>query len=144
MGTNAGQIKTGSLSRSDRMAKYNQLLRIEEDLGDIAVVPRPLGLLQPALKPGSWATASFRLSWSPCWCWFTRSCGSAGAACASVAALRQQLEAQKAANLQAQQANERLASEVRDLKEGLEMVEEKARMELGMVKPNEIYVQIGK
>lgn len=37
VGTNAGQIKTGSLSRSDRMAKYNQLLRIEEDLGDVAV-----------------------------------------------------------------------------------------------------------
>ena len=36
VGTNAGQIKTGSLSRSDRMAKYNQLLRIEEDLGDMA------------------------------------------------------------------------------------------------------------
>ena len=34
--TNAGQIKTGSLSRADRMAKYNQLLRIEEQLGDIA------------------------------------------------------------------------------------------------------------
>ena len=39
VGTNAGQIKTGSMSRSDRMAKYNQLLRIEEDLGDIAVYP---------------------------------------------------------------------------------------------------------
>ena len=39
VGTNAGQIKTGSLSRSDRMAKYNQLLRIEEDLGDIAFYP---------------------------------------------------------------------------------------------------------
>ncbi len=39
VGTNAGQIKTGSLSRSDRMAKYNQLLRIEEDLGDIASFP---------------------------------------------------------------------------------------------------------
>ena len=39
VGTNAGQIKTGSLSRSDRMAKYNQLLRIEEELGDIAVYP---------------------------------------------------------------------------------------------------------
>jgi enolase len=37
--TNAGQIKTGSLSRSDRMSKYNQLLRIEEDLGDVAVYP---------------------------------------------------------------------------------------------------------
>lgn len=35
--TNAGQIKTGSLSRSDRMAKYNQLLRIEEELGDDAI-----------------------------------------------------------------------------------------------------------
>jgi enolase len=34
--TNCGQIKTGSLSRSDRMAKYNQLLRIEEELGDQA------------------------------------------------------------------------------------------------------------
>jgi enolase len=39
VGTNAGQIKTGSLSRSDRMAKYNQLLRIEEDLGDVAWYP---------------------------------------------------------------------------------------------------------
>jgi enolase len=35
--TNAGQIKTGSLSRSDRIAKYNQLIRIEEELGDVAV-----------------------------------------------------------------------------------------------------------
>jgi enolase len=35
--TNAGQIKTGSLSRTDRTAKYNQLLRIEEELGDSAV-----------------------------------------------------------------------------------------------------------
>ncbi len=35
--TNSGQIKTGSLSRSDRMAKYNQLLRIEEELGNLAV-----------------------------------------------------------------------------------------------------------
>jgi len=39
VGLNAGQIKTGSMSRSDRMAKYNQLLRIEEDLGDIASYP---------------------------------------------------------------------------------------------------------
>ena len=37
VGTNAGQIKTGSISRSDRVAKYNQLLRIEEELGDKAV-----------------------------------------------------------------------------------------------------------
>jgi enolase len=39
VGLNAGQIKTGSLSRSDRIAKYNQLLRIEEDLGDVASYP---------------------------------------------------------------------------------------------------------
>jgi enolase len=39
VGTNVGQIKTGSLSRSDRIAKYNQLLRIEEDLGDAASYP---------------------------------------------------------------------------------------------------------
>ena len=39
VGLNAGQIKTGSMSRSDRMSKYNQLLRIEEDLGNVAVYP---------------------------------------------------------------------------------------------------------
>ena len=39
VGLNALQIKTGSLSRSDRIAKYNQLLRIEEDLGDTASYP---------------------------------------------------------------------------------------------------------
>ena len=37
--TNSGQIKTGSMSRSDRMAKYNQLLRIEEELGEVAFYP---------------------------------------------------------------------------------------------------------
>ena len=35
--TNAGQIKTGSMSRTDRIAKYNQLLRIEDELGEVAV-----------------------------------------------------------------------------------------------------------
>ena len=35
--TNAGQIKTGSMSRTDRIAKYNQLLRIEDELGELAV-----------------------------------------------------------------------------------------------------------
>ena len=58
-----------------------------------------------------------------------------------VAAMQQQIEEQKAANAQVRQTNERLASEVHDLKEGLDMVEEKARNELGMVKPNEVYVQ---
>ncbi|RZJ25190.1 MAG: septation ring formation regulator EzrA [Haliea sp.] len=62
----------------------------------------------------------------------------------NVGEMQRKLEAQKAANAKAQHTNEQLGSEVRDLKEGLEMVEEKARMELGMVKPNEIFVQISK
>jgi enolase len=41
---NCGQIKSGSLSRSERLAKYNQLLRIEEDLGDAAVYRGPAAL----------------------------------------------------------------------------------------------------
>jgi enolase len=41
VGTHAGQIKTGSLSRSDRLAKYNQLLRIEAELGTAAVYQSP-------------------------------------------------------------------------------------------------------
>lgn len=61
-----------------------------------------------------------------------------------VAQMQRKLDEQKARNAVAQQANEQLAAEVRDLQEGLEMVEEKARSELGMVKPNEIYVQIVK
>jgi cell division protein FtsB len=60
----------------------------------------------------------------------------------NVGDLQQRLAAQKAANAKAQLANERLSAEVRDLKEGLEMVEEKARIELGMVKPNEVFVQL--
>ena len=59
-----------------------------------------------------------------------------------VAHLNEQLAIQNQHNQQAQRANDQLAAEVRDLAEGLEMVEEKARLELGMVKPNEIYVQI--
>ena len=54
--------------------------------------------------------------------------------------MQRQLDGQIAANDRARQANERLNSEVHDLKEGLDMVEEKARSELGMVKPNEVYV----
>lgn len=61
---------------------------------------------------------------------------------ANVANLRAQLSEQIRHNNLAQLANNQLAAEVRDLKEGLEMIEEKARMELGMVKTNEIYVQI--
>lgn len=56
--------------------------------------------------------------------------------------LRSQLQAQQGANEQAQTRNEQLAAEVRDLQEGLEMVEEKARTEHNWVKPDEIYVQL--
>ena len=62
----------------------------------------------------------------------------------NVAQLQAQLKEQFQRNQQAEQANQQLAAEVRDLKEGLEMIEEKARMELGMIKVNEIYVQIAK
>jgi cell division protein FtsB len=56
--------------------------------------------------------------------------------------LRTQLAEQQATNEQARQRNARLTAEVSDLKEGLEMVEEKARAELGMIKPDEILVQV--
>ena len=59
-----------------------------------------------------------------------------------VMSLRKQVDAQRVANAQARERNARVAAEVSDLKEGLEMVEEKARSELGMVKPDEILVQV--
>ena len=62
----------------------------------------------------------------------------------TVTRMTEQLNAQNQLNQQALLANNQLAAEVKDLKEGLEMVEEKARMELGMVKANEIYVQISR
>ena len=56
--------------------------------------------------------------------------------------LQSRLDEQTAANEVARLSNDQLLAEVSDLKEGLEMVEEKARRELGMVKPDEILVQI--
>jgi cell division protein FtsB len=56
--------------------------------------------------------------------------------------LRSRLAAQQSANDIARQHNDQLTAEVGDLKEGLEMVEEKARSELGMIKPDEILVQL--
>lgn len=61
-----------------------------------------------------------------------------------VMGLRKQLAAQEAANDAARERNARTAAEVDDLREGLEMVEEKARAELGMVKPDEILVQVSR
>jgi len=55
---------------------------------------------------------------------------------------RSQLAAQRIQNEEAQRRNQRMAAEVLDLKAGLEMIEEKARSELGMVKPDEVFVQI--
>ena len=59
-----------------------------------------------------------------------------------VMSLRKQVDVQRIANTTAHERNARVAAEVSDLKEGLEMVEEKARAELGMVRPDEILVQV--
>jgi cell division protein FtsB len=58
--------------------------------------------------------------------------------------LRQQLADQHLQNQQAHYTNQRLDAELRDLKEGLEMVEERARKEIGMVKNHEIFVQVSR
>ncbi|MDR2129152.1 MAG: septum formation initiator family protein [Burkholderiaceae bacterium] len=60
----------------------------------------------------------------------------------NVAALREKLLQQTAANAAVQLQIDQLQSEIEDLRAGLGMVEEKARMELGMVRPNEIFVQL--
>ena len=59
-----------------------------------------------------------------------------------VVELGAKLEAQQTANLAARLRNDQLSAEVSDLKEGLEMVEDKARHELGMVKPDEIFLHV--
>jgi cell division protein FtsB len=59
-----------------------------------------------------------------------------------VVELRLRLDEQRAANAAAARRNQQLDAEVRDLKDGHEMVEEKARYDLGMVKPDEILVQV--
>ncbi|MEW6705305.1 MAG: cell division protein FtsB [Pseudomonadota bacterium] len=59
-----------------------------------------------------------------------------------VVALSAQVAEQKAKNEAARQRNDQLAAEVNDLREGLEMVEERARSELGMIKPDEVFVQV--
>ena len=62
----------------------------------------------------------------------------------NVSKLQGQLETQKNSNAQAALVNDRLSAEIHDLQEGLEIVEEKARSELGMVKANEIYIEIAR
>jgi cell division protein FtsB len=60
----------------------------------------------------------------------------------AVREMQQRLDEKLAKNTLDQAGNDQLAAEIKDLQEGLEMVEEKARSELGMVKPNEMFVQI--
>lgn len=60
----------------------------------------------------------------------------------SVREMAQRLDEQLAKNTLDQASNDQLVAEIKDLQEGLGMVEEKARSELGMVKPNEMFVQI--
>ena len=62
----------------------------------------------------------------------------------NVTRLIRQLDEQQQSNSKAARANERQVAEINDLREGLEIIEEKARSELGMVKSNEIFVQIAK
>jgi cell division protein FtsB len=62
----------------------------------------------------------------------------------SVSKMQGQLTEQKSKNAQASVANDRLSAEIADLKGGLEIIEERARVELGMVRNNEIFVQIAK
>ena len=59
-----------------------------------------------------------------------------------VAELQHKLAQQKVENAQAQQVNDRLASEVRDLKEGVAAAEDRARSELGMIKPGEVFYRV--
>jgi len=59
-----------------------------------------------------------------------------------VMSLRKQLAEQRLVNAKAHERNARITAEVADLRDGLEMVEERARAELGMLKPNEILVQV--
>ncbi len=60
----------------------------------------------------------------------------------NVAQMKKQLTDMKSNTSRLQLENSQLKAEVEDLKDGMEMIEEKARAELGMVKPNEIYVQV--
>ena len=94
-----------------------------------AVVGRPAVRLFTAVLIALLAFVSYEL-------WFGRG------GVPRVRELQARLAQQNADNAAAEARNGRLAAEVRDLKEGLEMVEERARFELGMVKPDEILVQV--
>ena len=162
--TNALQIKTGSLSRSDRLAKYNQLLRIEEDLGDTAatraaarsISSTDLGAVranQPATcansllgqRPRTGKRRTLRALaallvlliaavQTPLW--------SGKGGWMRVWELDQQVKAQRDTNDKLRARNAALDAEVRDFKQGYDAIEERARSELGMIKQDEIFFQV--
>jgi cell division protein FtsB len=82
------------------------------------------------------AVLALGLIWVQAQIWFGR------ASVAAVIELRQQLGTQQQANAQTRQQLVRLRAELKDLREGLEMVEEKARGELGLIEPDEIFVKL--
>src|SRR5690606_749081 len=143
--TTATQIKTGSLCRSDRVAKYNQLLRSEEALGSAARYagrdafvslnrrrqPRPSRGLRIVLL-----LLLVLLGWLQYRLWF----GSGGQR--EVAQRDAQVRQQARDNAGLQQRNDALAAEVEDLKSGEAAVEERARNELGMIKPGETFYRV--
>ncbi|KAF5301192.1 hypothetical protein FQR65_LT19266 [Abscondita terminalis] len=131
VGTAAGQIKTGSLCRSDRVAKYNQLLRIEE-LTHAAyreVFKTTSSKVIAILAILIVAVLQYRF-------WF----GEGGHF--PHQALVQQIEQQAEVNADLKERNRILAAEVYDLKNGSEAIEEHARLDLGLVKPHETFVQM--
>ena len=134
VGSNALQIKTGSLSRSDRVAKYNQLLRIEEDLGDSVSYPGREGPARRVKILAAILGALIVLIQYPLWI------GKGGWLTAW--RLENKLETEKSKTVQLERRNAGLAAEVRDLKQGTEAVEERARYELGMIRGDEVFYQI--
>ncbi len=137
VGTNAMQIKTGSLSRSDRMAKYNQLLRIEEGAGRRRRLRRPRGLLPPEIEMKALAALLAGLVLALQYpLWF----GKGG--WLKVRELDRQLAEQRAGNDRLKARNDALDAEVRDLKQGLDAIEERARLELGMIRKDEVFYQV--
>ena len=125
VGTNALQIKTGSLSRSDRVAKYNQLLRIEEDLGDSVSYPgREAFAEMPDEDPRRHPRRPDRAHPVSALAGQGRLAARLGSRPAGRGA--------EAKNRQLEVRNAALAAEVRDLKQGTEAIEERARHELGM------------
>ena len=113
--TNALQIKTGSLSRSDRIAKYNQLLRIEEDLGDAASYPGRDAFYQLLVDAARWRSARWSLSDRRC---CSIRCGSARAAGCGCGSSTAKCKPQRESNDKLRARNAALDAEVRDLKTG--------------------------